>query len=94
MNILLGYEPYNGFEIYAFSETGTDFIGRKFNGFRGWAKRTSDGKCVNGGAVHETISGAEDEMKTIVDILLTAEERKSEGKTMGVVAPATLFGFK
>ena len=90
MNILLGYEPYKGFEIHALPRKSTDCFGRPFNGYLGWAKRTSDGKCFDGGAVHRTISAAEDEMKSCVDVLLDREERLA-GDTSNDEAAASIF---
>ena len=94
MNRLLGYEPYQGFEIYAFPAVGKDILDRPFDGYRGWAKRTSDGKCFDGGAIHRTITEMENEMRTCIDIILTYEEKKANGETVSGVAPTTLFGFR
>ena len=93
MNRLLGYEPYKDFQIYAFSREGKDFFGRTFEGYRGWAKRLSDGKCFNG-TVCPTIKDAEDEMKTLIDILLTAEENHAKGIVNNGVPVAAFIGFK
>lgn len=94
MNRLLGYEPYEGFEIYAFPHKGKDLFGREFDGYRGWAKRTSDGKCFDGSAIHRTIHDAEDEMKVAIDILLTEEQNRAIGRINNGVAASTLFGFR
>lgn len=91
---MLGYEPYEGFEIYAFPHKGRDFFGFVFDGYRGWAKRTSDGKCFDGGAIHKTIHDAEDEMKVAIDILLTEERNRAEGKVNHGVSASTFFGFR
>ena len=79
MNRELGYEPYEGFEIYAFPAKGKDIIDRPFDGYRGWAKRPSDGKTLNGGTVHRTIPDAEDEMRSLIDAVLTFERKEGKG---------------
>lgn len=74
MDRTLGYEPYMGFKIYAFSKSGTDHFGRGYSGFVGWAKRESDGKVLEGVWPYRTLAEAEDDMKGLIDAIITKEK--------------------
>ena len=94
MNILLGYEPYRGFEIYVFPSTGKDILGVSEDRYQGWAKRTSDGKHMDGSNANRTIAEAEEEMKYMIDAVLNQEERKAAGLSLSEPTPSAFFGFK
>lgn len=94
MNRILGYEPYEGFEIHVFPHgEGKDFFGFSCKNYRGWAKRASDGKCMDGSVVHSW-EEAVDEMKEMINAIIAEEERKASGLPIGDPAPSTFFGFK
>lgn len=59
---------YEGFALMVTPEKGVDRLGRRFDGYRGYAKK--DGKAVSGGAVFRAPEAAIDEMTAIVDMLI------------------------
>lgn len=80
MNIMLGYEPFKGFEIYSFRKTRTGIDGRDFNYYVGWAKRESDSKCIDGTA-YRTIAECERDMKSRVNGFLRMESEKQGARS-------------